>query len=34
VAGQPIKFTRTPARVSRRAPQLDEHRDQLVGGPR
>jgi crotonobetainyl-CoA:carnitine CoA-transferase CaiB-like acyl-CoA transferase len=30
VAGPPIKFTRTPSAVYRRAPMLDEHRAEIL----
>jgi crotonobetainyl-CoA:carnitine CoA-transferase CaiB-like acyl-CoA transferase len=32
VAGQPIKFSRTPSGVRHRAPRLDEHHDEVLAG--
>jgi len=30
LAGQPIKLTRTPSRIYRRAPVLGEHNDEIL----
>jgi crotonobetainyl-CoA:carnitine CoA-transferase CaiB-like acyl-CoA transferase len=30
LAGQPIKFTRTPSRIYHRAPVLGEHNDEVL----